>query len=134
MIEISRISFDKFIAKSLKTVFKDKEVVITESRRFFYSLGNAPVVICVYRASTVEGELTDIQTVAAAIENFLLLLHEEGLGGCWMTGPVHLEDEINCVLGVRGKKLQALIPVGVPDYEPSTPKRKEGRIEWIGWD
>jgi nitroreductase len=134
LVEISKNSFDRFISVSLKKVFEGRESVLVESRRFFYSLGSAPVVVCVYRTRTVEGELTDIQTVAAAIENLLLLLHEEGLGGCWMTGPVHLEEEINRILGVQGKRLQALIPIGVPDLNPPPPKRKEGRIEWIGWD
>ena len=134
LIDISKKAFNEFISRSLKEVFKDRETVIKESERFFYTLGNAQIVICVYRTSTVEGELTDIQSVAAAIENLLLLLCEEGLGGCWMTGPVHLENEINEILCVKSKKLQALIPLGVPDIIPPLPKRKEGRIEWIGWD
>lgn len=134
LIEVSKRAFKEFISKSLKEVFKDRETVIKESEKFFYNLGNAPVVICVYRSRTIEGELTDIQSVAAAIENLLLLLCEEGLGGCWMTGPVHLENEINKIVGVKSKKLQAIIPLGVPDIIPPTPKRKGGRIEWIGWD
>ncbi|MBA7595229.1 Bifunctional F420 biosynthesis protein FbiB [subsurface metagenome] len=134
LIDISKKAFNEFISESLKEVFKDRETVIKESERFFYTLGSAQIVICVYRTSTVEGELTDIQSVAAAIENLLLLLCEEGLGGCWMTGPVHLENEINEILGVKSKKLQAIIPLGVPDIIPTSPKRKEGRIEWIGWD
>lgn len=134
LIDISKKAFNKFISKSLKEVFKDRETVIKESERFFYTLGSAQIVICVYRARTVEGELTDIQSVASAIQNLLLLLYEEGLGGCWMTGPVHLDGEINKILCVEDKRLQAIIPVGVPDMTPPTPKRKEGRIEWIGWD
>lgn len=134
LIEVSKRAFKEFISESLKEVFKDRETVIKESEKFFYNLGNAPVVICVYRSRTIEGELTDIQSVAAAVENLLLLIHEEGLGGCWMTGPVHLENEINKILGVKSKKLQAIIPLGVPDIIPPTPKRKGGRIEWIGWD
>jgi nitroreductase len=134
LIEISRRAFDKFIYKNLSKVFHDRVDVINESKRFFYTLGSAPIIVCVYRISTVEGELTDIQSVAAAIENLLLLLCDEGLGGCWMTGSVYLEDEINEILGVEGKKLQAIIPVGIPDTVPPSPKRKKGRIEWIGWD
>lgn len=134
LIDISKRSFTLHIEKSLHKVFKGKEAIIRASDRFFSTFGNAPVVICAYRKETIEGELTDIQSVAAAIQNLLLLLHEEGLGGCWMTGPVHLEYEINELLGVAGMELQALIPVGIPDATPPTPKRKEGRIEWIGWD
>jgi nitroreductase len=134
LIEISDRSFTSHIEKSLKQVFKGKDAIIQASEEFFRSFGNAPVVVCVYRTETVEGELTDIQSVAAAIENLLLLLHEEGLGGCWMTGPVHLEDEINELLGVAGMILQALVPIGIPKTTPPTPKRKEGRIAWIGWD
>jgi nitroreductase len=134
LVEISKRSFAIHIEVSLQKVFKGKEAIIQASERFFSTFGNAPVVICVYRMKTAEGELTDIQSVAAAIENLLLLLHEEGLGGCWMTGPVHLEQEINGLLGVEEMTLQALIPVGIPEAMPATPKRKEGRIAWIGWD
>jgi len=134
LIEISREAFDSFILKSLKIVFKNGEGIIRASEEFFSTLGNAPMVICAYRTKTVEGELTDIQSVAAVIENLLLLLYEAGLGGCWMTGPVHLENAINELLGVEDMKLQALIPIGVPDILPPSPRRKEGRIKWIGWD
>ncbi len=134
LARISKKSFAGHIKESLQKVFQGKEAVIHASERFFAGLGDAPVVVCVYRKETVEGELTDIQSVAAAIENFLLLLHEQGLGGCWMTGPVHLAPEINELLGVEEMRLQALIPVGIPEGESPTPKRKEGRIVWIGWD
>jgi len=134
LINVSQKAFDRFIAISLKKVFKDRKTVIKESERFFNTLGNAPAVICAYRTKTVEGELTDIQSVAAVIENLLLLLYEAGLGGCWMTGPVHLENAINELLGVKDMMLQALIPIGVPDISPISPKRKEGRLKWIGWD
>ncbi|OQX55166.1 MAG: hypothetical protein B5M53_04670 [Candidatus Cloacimonas sp. 4484_209] len=134
LVDIAKRAFDNYISKSLEIVFKEHRSVIEDSKRFFYTLGNAPLVVCAYTEHTIEGELTDIQAVAAAIENFLLLLTEDGLGGCWMTGPVHLETEINKLLGVNDKKLQAVIPVGIPDISPPVPKRKEGKLKWIGWD
>jgi len=129
--EIAKEAFDNHIKYTLSKVFKGNEKVIEITRRFFYTLGDAPCVICVYRTHTPEGDLTDIQSVAAAIENLLLSAYAEGLGACWMTGPVHLRDKINELIGVKDKELQAVIPIGYPAHAPIAPKRKSDRIKWV---
>jgi len=132
MREISKEAYKRYVKKDVETIFKGKEKIIQETKQFFYTLGNAPVVICAYREDTVEGELTDIQSVAAATYNILLLAYESGLASCWMTGPVWMEKEINKVLGIKDKKLQAFIPIGYPVYNPPVPKRKGDKIKWLG--
>lgn len=132
--KICKQAFDRYTEKTLSLVFKDNPKVIEYTRRFFYTLGDAPVVICAYRIQTLEGDLTDIQSVAAAIQNLLLAAHTEGLGTCWMTGPTHLEDEINKLFGIKDKKLQALITIGYPLFTPRAPERKGGKVEWIGFE
>ena len=68
----------------------------------------------------------EIQTIGAAIENFLLAAANMGYGTCYMTGPIHSKDKIYEVIGhdeTRGE-LMALIPVGIPEDEtPPQPKR-----------
>lgn len=72
------------------------------------------------------------QSTAAALQNFLLLGHEAGLGTCWMTGPSWVEDEILALLDhSKGWRLLALTPVGYPDQTPPVPPRKHEDIIWL---
>ena len=71
--------------------------------------------------------------MAAAIQNLLLAAHAEGLGACWMTGPLHVAEEIDDFLGVENKTLVAVIPMGYPDETPPAPKRKSGRVVYEGF-
>ena len=132
--EISKRAFDEHLAESLMKVFAHKPHVCEVTRGFFYTLGDASVVVLAYRGSTVEGEATDTQSVAAAIQNLLLAAHACGLGGCWMTGPLCLENEINELVGVEDLRLQAVVPIGHPEGHPPAPKRKEAKVKWIGFD
>lgn len=134
LLDISRRAFDQHTESDLSKVFSNKPQVIQVTKKFFYTFGNAPVVLLAYRTSTMEGELTDIQSVAAAIQNLLLAAHSKEIGGCWMTGPTYLEREINELVGVENMKLQAVIPIGYPDIHPPIPKRKPGKVRWIGFD
>ena len=134
LAEISRRAFDEHTERSLLQVFMDKPEIMRATRRFFCTFGNAPMALLVYRIATVEGELTDIQSVAAAIQNFLLAAYARGIGACWMTGPTHFESEINELVGVEDMRLQALVPMGYPDAYPFIPKRKKGKVNWIGFE
>ena len=107
--------------------------MIEFTRKFFKKLGGAPVIVFAYYSPTKERPETSIQTVAAAIQNLLLAVHAEGLGACWMTGPVHVEKQINGFLGVTDKVLAAVIPVGYPDESPPAPKRKPDRVVFEGF-
>lgn len=131
---ISKRAFNEDVARNLSKVFNDKPRIVQATKRFFSTFGDAPVVLLAYRTSTVEGELTDIQSVAAAIQNLLLAAQARDIGGCWMTGPTFLEAEINELVGVEGMKLQAVVPIGYPDMRPPIPKRKSGKVKWIGFD
>ena len=69
---------------------------------------------------------SEIQTIGAAIENFLLAAANMGYGACYMTGPIHSKDKIYEIIGHDESEgeLMALVPVGVPeDKEAPQPKR-----------
>lgn len=67
----------------------------------------------------------DLQSVGAAIENLCLAAHAMGYGTCWMTGPCIAGPEIGRMLGVESPwKVAALIPLGIPDEQPSERPRK----------
>ncbi len=124
-------SFEHILPR-LQKFFADKPKVISLTKQFFKNLGNAPVAIFAYYTPTGD-DYSDVQSVAAAIQNILLAAHAMGLGTCWMTGPVHVEEEINKALGIEGKKLVAVITVGYPAKKPPVPPRRdyEEKVVWM---
>jgi nitroreductase len=132
LVEIASKSYD-YVEPVLKEVFAEKVAVVDATKKFFKGLGGAPVVVCAYFRPSRERPETSIQTVAAAIQNLLLAAHAEGLGACWMTGPVHVAQQINEFLGIRDKTLAAVIPIGYPDQSPPVPPRKPNRVVCEGF-
>lgn len=66
-----------------------------------------------------------IQTIGGAIMLLLLALHQQGLGACWMAGPLQAKAEIEKLLNVpEGWEFVALIPVGFPAEEREAPPRR----------
>jgi F420 biosynthesis protein FbiB-like protein len=66
-----------------------------------------------------------VQSVAAAIQNMLLVTHAEGLGACWFCAPLFCAEVVRNVLGVpEAVHPQALITLGYPDEKPQAPPRK----------
>lgn len=130
LVKIAARSFPR-LEPSLRELYDERIVEFTKG--FFRTLGGAPVLMVFYSKPTEEGSFVDNQSVSAAIQNALLAAAYEGLGTCWMTGPVHLEGEVNSVLGVDDMDLIALVPIGYPAKEPPVPPRKEGRVEWVGF-
>ena len=133
LVNIISKSYD-YIAPALKEVFADKPGVAEFTRKFFKHLGGAPVIVFAYYRATKERPETSIQSVAAAIQNLLLAAHSEGLGACWMTGPIHVADQINEFLEIEDKTLAAVIPLGYPDQSPPAPKRKSKRVVYEGFE
>jgi nitroreductase len=131
LVAIADRSFP-IIEPSLKEMYDDK--IVSFTRNFFRTLGGAPVLLVFYSVPTEEGQFVDTQSVSAAIQNALLAATHEGLGTCWMTNPVHLRKEVDEILGIEGMDLMAFVPIGFQGKEPPTPPRKEGRVEWIGFE
>jgi nitroreductase len=131
LADIAKRSFP-FIEENLRKIYDEK--IVNFTRNFFMTLGGAPVLLVFYSVPTDEGQFVDTQAVSAAIENALLAATYEGLGACWMTNPVHLQDEVEQVLEVQGMDLVAFVPVGYAGKEPPTPPRKEGRVSWVGFE
>jgi nitroreductase len=116
----------------LERFFGDTPKIIALTKQFFRNLGNAPIAIFAYYTPTGD-DYSDVQSVSAAIQNMLLAAHAMGLGTCWMTGPVHVEEEINQYLGVKDKKLVAVVTVGYSAKKPPVPPRREveKKVVWM---
>lgn len=111
------------------------------TQRFFYTLGNAPVLVFAYsNNSPDERHYTSIGSVYMAVENINLACVVEGLGCCTMGAPLEIADEVNKFLGVdqleefKQGQLELLcgLTIGYPDHEPPKAKRQtEGRVTWL---
>ncbi|HZD54816.1 MAG TPA: nitroreductase family protein [Candidatus Aquicultoraceae bacterium] len=66
-----------------------------------------------------------LQSLSAAVTQFLLAAHALGYGTCWMTGPLVAKPELESALSIRPpEELLAVIAVGKPDSPPPKPPRK----------
>ncbi len=73
-------------------------------------------------------------SAAAAVENMLLAAHALGYGGCFMTGPMIAQEEIESVLGVEEPwHVVALVPLGRPEGSPR-PGERIGLDEVLSFD
>lgn len=111
------------------------------TERFFYTLGDAPVIIFAYsHNSPEERHYTSIGSVYMAVENINLACQVEGLGCCTMGAPLEIQREVDQFLGVdqleeyKKGELELLcgIVVGYADHNPPKAARQtENRVTWL---
>jgi nitroreductase len=111
------------------------------TERFFFTLGDAPVLIFCYSLNTSEERYhTSIGSVYMAVENINLAAVAEGLGSCTMGAPLEIKEEVDQFLGVtslpeyKSGELELLcgVVLGYPDHSPpKAPRQTEGRVVWI---
>ena len=97
-------------------------------------LSSAPILIVACMTKEVFGEQLDrwlsehtmgVQSVAAAIQNMLLVAHDAGLGGCWCSTPLLCPTAVRQALGIpQSVEPQAIVTLGYPDESPEPPRRK----------
>jgi nitroreductase len=74
-----------------------------------------------------------VEDGSAAIENMLIASTALGYGSCWVEGDaLPLEEQFKNLLFIpQGKRLLALIPIGVPEEWPTIEKRPlESVLHW----
>ncbi|MGB9662005.1 MAG: nitroreductase family protein [Moorellaceae bacterium] len=101
------------------------------------TFGGAPVAIVAL--TPVYGDPAirkmNLESVSAAFCYLLLAATAEGLGTCWMTGPLRNESEVRHILEIPDdREVVAITPLGYPDEEPAAPPRRglQEKIKWIG--
>ena len=87
-------------------------------KEFYRTLGGAPIAIVVYVDKSMDSWMwkNNICDASAAIENLILAAWSEGIGSCWMTGPLKKkESEIKSFLEIPShKEIVGIIPIGIP--------------------
>lgn len=111
------------------------------TERFFFTLGDAPVVILCYSYNDSEERYhTSIGSVYMAVENLNLACVAEGLGCCTMGAPLEIKDEVDRFLGVdklpeyKSGHLELLcgVVLGWPDHDPPKAARQlDDRIQYL---
>lgn len=106
------------------------------TERFFFTLGEAPVVIlCYTRNDSEERYQTSIGSVYMAVENMNLACVAEGLGSCTMGAPLEIKEEVDAFLHIepaQNLELLCAMTIGYPDHEPpKAPRKLDDRIHWI---
>ncbi len=105
---------------------------------FYRTLGGAPLAVVVYVEKVGDQWLwkNNLYDAAAAIENLLLAAWGEGLGSCWMTGPLQKKGPaIKAFLGLSDdKEIAGIVPLGVPAHHPKMPPKEDVRYKtaWFG--
>jgi nitroreductase len=140
---------DEYLTLSQKSWLNIKEILQQRlkpslyqfTERFFFTLGEAPVLIFCYSINTPDEKyLTSIGSVYMAAENINLAAVAEGLGTCTMGAPLEIKADVDQFLGVknlpeyqRGEmELLCGIVLGYPDHEPpKAPRQAEDRITWL---
>jgi len=140
---------DEYLQFSQKSWLKIKDILVQRlkpslydfTERFFYTLGEAPIVVLCYSINTADEKyLTSVGSVYMAVENMNLAAVAEGLGACTMGAPLEIREEIDQWLGVdllpeykKGEmELLCGVVLGYPDHEPpKAPRQTEGRILWL---
>jgi nitroreductase len=116
----------------LERVFSSHPEVAKESRAFIENLGGAATCILAFLQKEYGDQTTGmIESVSAAIQNFCLLAHEQGISTCWMTGHEKMEAEIREKFGPDKGKCIALITVGYSDQQLRPPKRHDDVCQFI---
>lgn len=105
------------------------------TERFFYTLGDAPVVIIAFaEINDIDHPQTQLGNVYLSVQNMVLAAQYEGLGTCIMGSPLEVEADIRKFLGVDREdwKLVCGLTIGYPAHEPPAPPRqRDGRIFFL---
>lgn len=137
---------DEYVTLSQKTWASIKDVLEKRlkpslyqfTERFFYTLGDAPVVVlCYTQNDPEEHDLTSMGSVYMAVENINLACFAEGLGCCTMGAPLEIKEEVDRFLGIdsslpNAPQLLCGVVLGYPDHEPpKAPRQLEGRVTYL---
>ncbi len=137
-------SREKYLAHSQKSWLSIKDVLEKRlkpslykfTERFFYTMGDAPVVILAFaEINDIDHPQTQLGNVYLSVQNMVLAAQSEGLGSCVLGSPLEVEADIRAFLGAdvhADWKLVCGLTLGYPAHTPPTPPRiTEGRVFFL---
>ena len=103
-------------------VLKESLATLTHSRSI---IQGAPVCIGVFLDhSRVYDRTKDVQAVGACIQNMLLTIHSQGLGGVWLGEILKNKEKTGELLGAgKDLELMAIVAFGHPAKRPGEGER-----------
>jgi nitroreductase len=117
----------KFITNYLKEISDDQK---EEVKKTLEKVFQAPMVVAFVmpRNPNYSDELEDLQAISAVIQNFLLLLEEQGYGSFWKT-PKYIESDLfKEVLGLSTNEIIAgLVMIGFVESKGQPKSRKSAK-------
>lgn len=118
--------------KKLEQRFKNNPEIVDETMEFERAMGGSHCIVLAFlRKKYSEGDTPScIESVAAAMQNFVLAAYEQGLATCWVEAVRRGEAELAARFAPESGGLVGGIIVGYPNMEPRPIKRKEGRVDW----
>ena len=113
--------------------FANYPEVKRDTLSFIESLGGAPVVVLAFLLKDYpEADRFPLeQSIAAAIQNFMLAAHAKGLKTCWLTAPKLSAPQLEAAFGQGKGPFMGMITLGYGEQPARGPKRKEDRFELI---
>ena len=127
--EVMKRVSDKF-HPVLAERFKNNPETIQETETFLSGLGHAPVCILAFflKPDYPERDVA-MQSVSAALENLLLAAWDSGVGGCWISAPIHagVGPELQEKFAPGHGEFVAAMTLGYPEIIPKKPPRRDGR-------
>jgi signal transduction histidine kinase/nitroreductase len=109
------------------------KILLQDARGLMNIIGQAPVIVAVFKLVSDEGHTLALPSAAAAVENLLLAAWSLGLGGCYTTAGAYLGDSIAEYLNLPGRQLIALVPLGQPLRVPLMRPRPDDAVIWRGF-
>jgi len=111
-----------------------REAYLASAQNYF----GAPLVIIALAPVGINDAQSKmhLEGVCAAFQNLLLAAYAEGLGSCWMTGPLQEEALLRELLSIGDdKQIVAVTPIGYPEYIPKAPPRIDPdlkqKVTWV---
>lgn len=123
--------------RRLEERFPEHPEVVESTLEYMATLGGAPVVVLAFLLKPEYNESHKanpaVQSVAAAIENLLLLAWDKGIGSCWMTAPFSMgvDAVLEETYAPEHGHFVAAVALGYPAQKPKMPRRKEGRVTFL---
>lgn len=136
-VELGEIMAEALLARAGGLSGENSRAILTKERN---KLLRAPVVIVAaaeYPQQSNVVEIENVEAVAAAVQNMLLVAEELGLAAMWRTGDAAYDPRIKRWLGLASEDhIVAFLYLGHPSI--STQERHPipvgQKTTWLGWE